>query len=325
MKNQHDHGGDLSRAIDLFGGRKADWIDLSTGINRSPYPYDPICKESFEVLPELDAHARLLNAAQTAFQTTWPITATPGAQAAIQLLPQVTNLTDVRILSPTYNEFEGIFHHYGATVKRVSNPLELRGAATAVIVNPNNPTGSCLSVEELCEIARRTGTLIVDESFADATPEASLLPLSMPGNVIVLRSFGKFYGLAGLRLGFVLGMREVIAKLANLAGPWAVSGPALEVATSAYSDPVWQSNTRARLALDTARCDSIIKNAKWELIGGTALFRTYQTTDAKGAQHLLAKHHIWSRVFPYSPTWIRLGLPGSESEWERLTHAVNEA
>ena len=324
MKHQRDHGGDLARAIQIYGGAEAAWIDLSTGINRTPYNYDIISEKSFLALPESNTQSRLLNAAQTAFRTDWPIVALPGAQAGIQLLPRLLHPGTARVLCPTYNEYEATFREQGWQVDRVEKLSDLHSARVAVVVNPNNPTGTCLRPEDLIELTSQVDLLVVDESFMDPTPEGSLLPRTMPENVIVLRSFGKFFGLAGLRLGFALGSSNLVTQLARFAGPWAVSGPALEVGAKAYADADWQSKTRVRLARDAARCDALAKPSSWSLIGGTALFRTYETPDAEAAQNHLAAHHIWSRIFPYSRTWIRLGLPGSDVEWERVEAALND-
>lgn len=141
------------------------------------------------------------------------------------------------------------------------------------------------------------------------------------GNIIVLRSFGKFYGLAGLRLGFVLGAGDRIGALATLAGPWPVSGPAIAVGAVALADRAWQEQTVARLRGDAARLDALAARAGWTLAGGSDLFRLYQTPDARSAQERLAAHRVWSRAFPYSDRWIRLGLPDGDMAWQRLAAA----
>lgn len=322
MTTPRDHGGDMGLAINSFGGIEADWIDLSTGINRAPYPIDNVDNNSWRSLPRSDAHARLLDAARIEYDTDWALVALPGAQAAIQLLPHLRIRGAARILAPTYNEFEAALTNVGWHVDQVPDVAGLTGANLAVVVNPNNPTGTVFTPEMLSDIARSVDLLVVDESFADATPERSLLSHPTPQNVIVLRSFGKFFGLAGLRLGFAAGPRDLIEKMTAAAGPWCVSGPALEIGARAFADTSWQAETRARLATETARIDAIAVAASWQCIGGTALFRLYETSDAKAAQDTLARAQIWSRIFPYSDSWIRLGLPGNSSEWQRLEAAL---
>ncbi|OLS50811.1 threonine-phosphate decarboxylase CobD [Rhodovulum sulfidophilum] len=317
-----DHGGDLSGAMARFGGTEDDWIDLSTGINRVPYPAPPASAAALCDLPGRAAIDRLSAAAQGAYGTDWPLLPLAGAQAAIQLLPVVAPEGAVRVLGPTYNEYAGAFEAVGRAVETVVAAEALAGAGLAVIVNPNNPDGRRLAPEALRAIAATVGVLVVDESFADPHPELSLLPGPCPENVLVLRSFGKFYGLAGLRLGFVLGSEALLGPLAGRAGPWAVSGPALEAGALALADAGWRADSRARLSAETARADALAEAAGWRPLGGTALFRLYETEDAAEAQARLARSWIWSRIFPYSAGWLRLGLPGSEAEWDRLEEAL---
>ena len=163
---------------------------------------------------------------------------------------------------------------------------------------------------------------MVDESFVDTDPDLSLLQRLKQSveaqNVIVLRSFGKFYGLAGVRLGFALGSEHLVDRLRGRAGPWPVSGPALACGLAALADARWRDATVARLRRDAKRLDALAASAGWTLVGGTALFRTYDTGDAAAAQNRLARGHVWSRIFPYSVSWLRLGLAGSAQEWNRL-------
>lgn len=324
MTKGRDHGGDLARAIAIHGGHASGWIDLSTGINRTPYPSDIISDKSLRGLPDSAAMTTLLEAASLAYSTKWPLAALAGAQAAIQLLPTLVDPGALRILSPTYNEFAGAFESAGWQVEQVTSLADLRDARVAVVVNPNNPTGAVFDPAELLSTAQRAGLLIVDESFSDPTPATSLLPHAMPENVIVLRSFGKFFGLAGLRLGFAAGPLDLVTKIVNGAGPWRVSGPALEIGSRALSDTAWQARMRTQLSRDATRCDQLVTARGWRSLGGTALFRLYETPDAVAAQDKLARHHIWTRVFPYSETWLRLGIPGPEIEWRRLEAALKQ-
>lgn len=320
-----DHGGDLAAAIRRFGGAPDDWIDLSTGINRVPWPVPEIPDAAWRNLPCRAAHDRLIATAKAGYGTAWPALPLAGAQAAIQLLPALAPAGPVRIVAPTYNEYAGVLTLAGHRAQEVGNPEALKGAGLAVLVNPNNPDGRRHSPASLHDVAGQVGLLVVDESFADPHPELSLLPGACPPNVIVLRSFGKFFGLAGLRLGFAFGAKAHLDRMAALAGPWAVSGPALEIGAQALGDTAWRAATIVRLAGETARIDALAKAAGWPLVGGTALFRLYDTPDAQTAQRRLARRHIWSRIFPWSPHWLRLGLPGTPAEWERLETALASA
>ncbi len=322
MDSARDHGGDLDQAIARYGGTAADWIDLSTGINRLPWPVPDLPPDVWRTLPTAAATDAAVEAARAAWGVRSSVLALAGAQSAIQLLPRLALPGRVGILVPTYNEFAAAFTAEGWQVEEVPSPDRLAGCAAAVVVNPNNPDGRQLDPATLLALAGSVGLLIVDESFADPHPEASLAGHGLPDNLLVLRSFGKFYGVAGARLGFVLGTEARLAALSRLAGPWPVSGPALALGAAALTDTDWSAATIARLTRDAARLDTMVSGAGWRLVGGTALFRLYDTGDAAAAQARLARAQIWSRVFPYSARWLRLGLPGPEAEWERLASAL---
>jgi cobalamin biosynthesis protein CobC len=199
----------------------------------------------------------------------------------------------------------------------------LAGADLAVVVNPNNPDGRQHHRAALLGLTSRVGRLVIDESFAEVAPDASLAADAGRTGLLVLRSFGKFYGLAGLRLGFVLGHEADVAVLSAMAGPWPISGAAIEIGRRALLDRAWAEATRVRLVRDAARLDHLALGADWSLVGGTGLFRLYETGDAVAAQKRLARAKIWSRIFGDKPGWLRLGLPGDETEWMRLATALS--
>ncbi|WP_449041623.1 threonine-phosphate decarboxylase CobD [Paracoccus sp. (in: a-proteobacteria)] len=312
-----DHGGNLDAARGRYG--EGEWIDLSTGINRVPYPLPAIPAAAWQALPDRAAMAGLIRAAQAAYATGAAVLPVAGAQAAIQMIPRAFPVGLARVLGPTYNEHAGALRAAGWRVEEVGELSALAGSDLAVVVNPNNPDGSCHAPEALRRLAGQVGRLVVDESFADPVPELSLAPA--PGRALVLRSFGKFYGLAGVRLGFVLGDEAAIATLAAMAGPWPVSGPAIAIGCAALADRDWAAASIARLQDDVRRLDGLAAGAGWRLVGGGHLFRLYETPDAVAAQELLARHHIWSRMFPWHRRWLRLGLP-APGEWARVEAAL---
>lgn len=317
-----EHGGNLDQAQERFGGRAEDWIDLSTGINRSPYPVGELSARAWSALPSRAEIEALHQAARHAYRTNAPIVALGGAQAAIQLLPQLAPPGRARILAPTYNEYAGVLSAAGWDVQETGELDALAGADLAIVVNPNNPDGRNHVPKDLLALLPRVGRLVIDESFADAVPLLSLAPEADRPGLLVLRSFGKIYGLAGLRLGFAVGNAADIARLAEFSGPWPVSGAAIAIGCRALRDDAWAGTTTARLARDCVRLDEMARPQGWTLVGGTPLFRLYQTPDALAAQEKLAHGHIWSRVFAREPTWLRLGLPGSEAEWTRLAEVL---
>lgn len=326
-----DHGGGLDAAIACYGGTRADWIDLSTGINPVPYPVGDIEPQAWTALPDQAAMDRLLRAARTFWRVPEgaEIVAANGASAIIAKVPYLTNhVGGAYIPGPTYNE-------HAAAVEACGHGWitdDPDDAYLHVYVHPNNPTGRMWD-------AKRMGgrpLTVIDESFCDVTPEQSHVDLTEDQGVLVLKSFGKFWGLAGLRLGFAIGAQETLfpvdrfklplqaeqkvplASLTDHLGPWAVSGPALEIGTRALEDDSWAKATRARLAQDARRLDTLVG---WPLVGGTDLFRTYEVPDAAAMQEKLACGHVWSRIFPYSKTWIRLGLPAPH-QWDQLEAAL---
>lgn len=319
---KRDHGGNLGLALRHYGGTVERWIDLSTGINRQPYKVPPISTQAWTALPTATAAQRLIEVAQKTYNTKASILPLAGAQAAIQLVPLLSKAGRAKIMSPTYNEHAAALRIAGWEVAEANKLEDLVGADLAIVVNPNNPDGLYYSPAELQALLPKVGRLIVDESFADPYPDLSIAPQAGQSGLIVLRSFGKFYGLAGMRLGFALGCEKDISTMADMAGPWPVCGPALEIGAQALSDVSWAKDSTDRLMSEISRMDEPATKAGWQVVGGTCLFRLYQTSNAEKAQEQLGRHHIWSRIFPYSATWIRLGMPGNEAEWERYVKAL---
>jgi cobalamin biosynthesis protein CobC len=317
-----EHGGNLDLALQHFGGRLDDWIDLSTGINRRPYPLPKLEPRHWGALPSRSDIESLHDAAREAYGARAPIVALAGAQAAIQLLPRLSSPGRARIVAPSYNEYAAALGAAGWNVAEVADLAALAGADLAIVVNPNNPDGRRHDPAELLALSSRVGRLVVDESFVDAAPELSLAREAGRPGLLILRSFGKFYGLAGVRLGFALGSEPDIAALSAQAGPWPVSGTAIAIGRCALRDRDWAAATSARLVREAQRLDGLIQAQGWPLVGGTPLFRLYGAGDAHAAQARLAAARVWSRVFTAQPGWLRLGLPGDETEWTRLAAAL---
>ncbi|WP_050605245.1 threonine-phosphate decarboxylase [Ruegeria sp. 6PALISEP08] len=307
-----DHGGGLDRAIVRYGGQRSDWIDLSTGINPHPYEVSGLTAGDWAELPDHGAFERLSDAARQFWNVPEgaAILPAPGASAIIARIPALATTGAVQITPPTYNEHAAAFSAQGWTVQ-ANSPGDAR-----VIVHPNNPDGRIWKESDVS-----APLTVIDESFCDVMPDVSLIHLADRPGVIVLKSFGKFWGLAGMRLGFAIGRPEMINRLNDLTGPWSVSGPALRVGTQALADNGWANNTRARLDDEAALLDALVTAKGARVIGGTSLFRLYQVDDAAGWQNRLAQSHIWSRVFPYSTTYLRLGLPPADG-WDRLETAL---
>lgn len=308
MTKTRDHGGGLDAAIDRWGGTRATWLDLSTGINPLPYPLPKFTDGDWTDLPDHAAQFSLLDAARAFWDIPdgADILASPGASNLIAQMPRLAQAGTVDIPAPTYNEHAAAFRANGWDADQ--------HAQVRVLVHPNNPDGRRWTASD-----RGTELTIIDESFCDVMPEASLVGLASEPDVVVLKSFGKFWGLAGLRLGFAIAAPATIKRLTDMLGPWAVSGPALRVGALALQDQTWAATTRTRLKRDAARLDALIGAP---VVGGTDLFRLYDVGDAKARQEALAERHIWTRIFPYSDSWMRLGLPGAEADWAKLEAAL---
>jgi cobalamin biosynthetic protein CobC len=322
------HGGDLGGARRLFPGAPEPFIDLSTGINPFPYPVSPLSPAVFARLPEPDALARLVAVAAAAYGARSPdhVVPAPGTQI---LLPRVAALVPpgrAAVLAPTYAEHARAAALAGHRVQEVADPGELAGVDLAVMVNPNNPDGRLLDRPTLLAIADRLapgGLLVVDEAFMDVgVADASLAGETGRPNIVVLRSFGKFFGLAGLRLGFALANPQTAARLAAALGPWAVAGPAIVIGTAALADVRWQRATRASLETLAHRLDSHLTDAGLPVVGGTTLFRLVQTGDAGALFGHLGRAGILVRRFAEQPAWLRFGLPAGAEEWHRLQVAL---
>ncbi len=305
-----DHGGGLDAAMLKFGGSRSEWLDLSTGINPVPYPVGNIPDFAWTTLPDHAATDRLIGLARSFWRVPGAAAILPcaGASAAIAAIPRLSAPGTVSIPGPTYNEHRSAFETSGWDIANI-------GADAFVAVHPNNPDGRLWAANQLDK-----PMTIIDESFCDVDPDISHIARSLEPGTIILKSFGKFWGLAGLRLGFAIGDPALIATLSELLGPWQASGPSLHIGAEALADPVWADETRARLAADTARLDALMAAQGSPLVGGTTLFRTYEVADASAAQEHLAQHKIWSRIFPYADNWIRLGLPHPD-RWEQLEAA----
>lgn len=319
---RRDHGGDTDRAMQQYGA--GNWIDLSTGINRRPWPLGALDDEVWRALPTASAERRLMRAAADWFGCA-PASVLPiaGASAAIQLIPRLLPPGRAAVLTPSYNEHAASLSAAGWEVHNCTSIEEMAGADLAVVVNPNNPDGREWQPEALADIARETGHLIVDESFADPRPDLSLAPM-LPDNAVVLRSFGKFWGLAGIRLGFVIARPETLMRISEAAGPWSVNGPALEIGAVAMADHAWADRNVGYHSEASLLLDRHAMGAGWQVVGGTHLFRLYEVRDAATEQDRLARAHIWTRRFPYSGAWLRLGIPGNAEEFSRVIAALRD-
>jgi cobalamin biosynthesis protein CobC len=316
------HGGDLGAVMRRFPDAPKPWLDLSTGINPVPYPVGALGEEAWSRLPSRDDERALLAAAARRYgvRDEAMILAAPGTQALIQLLPRLVPTSRVAVLGPTYEEHEACWARQGHDVQLVDDISKAKGADVVVVVNPNNPTGTLLKT-----FAAPNRLLVVDEAFVDFLPAEASLVGKLPPRSVVLRSFGKAYGLAGLRLGFAIAEPELIARLRGELGPWAVSGPALEIGKQALADDAWLTATAARLERDGRRLDVLLAAAGFTSVGATPLFRLVRHDDVPGMVERLGRNGIHVRAFNRQAHWLRFGLPATAEAFGRLTRALQPA
>jgi cobalamin biosynthetic protein CobC len=356
------HGGKVEAARALFPQVRAAWVDLSTGIGPWAYPYEGIPREAFTRLPDPEAITALERAAAESFGVADArgVVATPGSDLALRALGRIFAGRRVAVVRPGYS---GHVLAWGDTTITAIAARDIESAAgdhdVIVLANPNNPDGRLIERERLLGVAarlrERAGVLVVDEAFADVMPRESLCgSLDRMGNAVVFRSFGKFFGLAGVRLGFVAtsnpaqrraseagthstamverrhasagnrvdGEGGVVAAFRQALGDWPVSGPAVAIGTQAYRDVEWQALQRRRLTQSAQRLDALLTRAGLTIAGGTVLFRLARCDDADAVFRHLATQGILTRPFASDGTLLRVGLPGDESQWQRLAAAL---
>jgi cobalamin biosynthesis protein CobC len=329
---QIEHGGALDRAMERFGGAVADWIDLSTGINPEVFPLPLIGPEIWNRLPDEKLLVSAFRAAKHYYSIANEagIVAAPGTQSLIQMLPELVTRGEVAIVGPTYQEHERSFLQAGWTVSNCSCIEDIpQSAKIAVIVNPNNPDGRIAAKDDLLDLAKemdsKGGFLVVDEAFADPYPESSVAAYAGKGGLIILKSFGKFFGLGGLRLGFALSTHDIAQTLKLRLGPWAVSGPALAIAAHAFSDRGRLAAYTERLRLRRALLANVLAEAGLVEIGGTMLFSLVELMQAHRLHDELCKQHVLTRKFGYAPQWLRFGLPLDEIAADILRQRLTRA
>lgn len=326
------HGGDLALARKAFPAAPEPWLDLSTGVSPYPYPFGSLPPESWTRLPDGAALAGLEAAAASAYGVSphGHVVAAPGTQALINWLPHLFPARRVGVLGFTYFEHARVWAAAGAAVSAVSDIGELEDRDVAIIVNPNNPDGRIVGLDDLCALAaifRRSGKLlIVDEAFADLLdPGLSLAPELPPSGAIILRSFGKTYGLPGLRLGFAIAPADMASKLRRALGCWPVSGAAIAIGVKALGDAGWLAATRKRLAADAAALEAILAVAGLAPQGAAPLFRLASAADAPARFRALAEAGIWVRRFRGRPDLLRFAIPGGETDRARLRAGLRVA
>jgi cobalamin biosynthetic protein CobC len=323
-----EHGGRLRDAARRYGIAANQWLDLSTGISPFPYPVPTIEPELWRRLPEEEDD---LVSAAAGYYGSSQCLAVPGTQAALQVLPRLLAACRVAVLEPSYAEYAHVWARSGSEVAGVAASAmdEAAGSYDAVVLcNPNNPDGHVFTKARLAymqaQLAARGGWLIVDEAYADVLGGVSLAGDAGAPGLIVLCSMGKFFGLAGMRMGFVFGPEPIRDRMREELGPWAVSGPARHVAGVALRDRAWQQTARERLQAAAHRLGKMLTDCGLAPAASTLLFQWVPHPEARAVQQQLARRGILVRAFD-RPEALRIGLPAAAWDWQRLQEALQEA
>ncbi|WP_121938070.1 threonine-phosphate decarboxylase CobD [Eilatimonas milleporae] len=331
------HGGDDAAAA-AWPDAPRPLLDLSTGINPFGYPLPDLsdampCDDAWRRLPQRDAEIRLKQALvrylDIPADSADTLVLAPGSQILINQVPYLFRPRRVSVLSPTYGEHAPAWRQAGHDVVTVTSLHDFNDFdSILVITNPNNPDGRIVERETLARIAARmrgrNGVLVMDEAFADTLPDIGMAGTVRELPVVVLRSFGKFFGLAGVRLGVLAAAPVAAAHMARRLGPWCVSGPALEIAARAYADAAWIAATRRHLVRAAKNLDTLLKRHGMEVTGGTSLFRYARHDRAAALRERLGARGILVRGFADRPDRLRFGLPADDNSTQRLSHAFKE-
>lgn len=323
------HGGRLADAMAAWPEAPRPWIDLSTGINPHAWTGARATARDLARIPDPRGLLDLEIAAAAAFGVgdVRRVAATPGAEIALRLAPAMLGEGAITIASPTYGSHADAWRSAGATVTELRHGWDQCQALVLLLVNPNNPDGRTLSREALIAIvaarAARGLWTIVDESFVEVDPGLSVADVEID-RLLVLRSFGKFYGLPGVRLGFLVAAPDLIGRLRGFLGDWPVCADAIVMGTAAYRDSAWRNGMIATLSTEAAAFDADIAAAGLTLLGGTRLFRLVEAPDAGALFERLCRRGVLSRPFTDHPRWLRLGLPPANAR-ERVATALREA
>lgn len=322
-----EHGGRLLRAVRQYGIAREQWLDLSSGIAPWSFPIPPIPIEAWARLPETDDG---LEQAACSYYGATRLLPVAGSQAAIQALPLLRSPSRVGVLTPCYAEHPYAWQRTGHTLLELDEHQvddAIDNLDVLVLVNPNNPTGRVVPAPTLLgwhqRLAARGGWLVVDEAFMDNSPANTVIKRAECPGLIVLRSFGKFFGLAGVRLGFVLGEPRLLRSLADLIGPWAVSGPTRRLGQACLLDEAAQRAQIARCAQASERLLRCLQHHGLAPQGGCALFQSVSCAQAEHLQGFLAQRGILVRLFKQDCR-LRFGLPADEADWARLDAALSD-
>lgn len=323
------HGGRVLAAAKKYHIAKENWVDLSTGLNPNGWPVPKVPTEVWQALPEDDDGLQTAACQYYGCDACLPVA---GSQVAIQILPTLRSRSKVGVISPTYAEHEYNWKQSGHDVTQVNiNDVDqyINELDVLVVINPNNPTGDLIKSKQLLSwyqyLSTRGGWLIIDEAFMDVTPEHSLVSSANKPGLIILRSMGKFFGIAGIRCGFVIADNEILQRLAKKIGPWSLTGPTRFVAKQALLDKTWQVTIIKKINESSIRLRDLLSQSGLPPKGGTALFQWLEHAYAEELYEACAEKGVLIRLYKTNEATssLRFGLPASEKQWQQLNNVLN--
>ena len=325
------HGGQLERIKKENPDQLLPWVDLSTGISPLSYPVESGVMDSFTELPQC---SEALKKAAMEYYGSRGLLLTPGSMWSIQNLPLLRRLlcsNDQRpVLIPKqgFNEHKKAWLSWGYQIEQyddIPNSHQLRASQVCVVINPNNPTGKLLEPETLLsmhrELSKHNAWLLVDEAFMDMTPENSLVANAPIEHLIILKSFGKFFGLPGLRLGALIGPEDVLKSASKLLNDWSINSAAQKIAMSAWQDQTFHYQAKFYINGGYERLSSMLNKLGYQT-QGTKLFQTYYCADAQFLYRHLLEYGIYVRLLD-DKSGIRFALPKEQTHWERLEQVLS--
>ncbi|WP_286235147.1 threonine-phosphate decarboxylase CobD [Thalassotalea sediminis] len=330
------HGGQLRKVSEQYHIPVDEWLDLSTGIAPFSYPVPAIPQIIWQQLPQYSPE--LLTAAKQYYHCD-NVLVSNGSQAIISILPtlwQKQNRKSTQVYLPFkgYKEHAQAWGNAGFEVHWYYDELpaleQLTSNCVLVVINPNNPTGKLFSRGTLTiyqrAVTERQGLFIIDEAFMDViTPNQSMSGYINGNNTLVLKSFGKFFGLAGLRIGFIIANQQWLTLLAEHLGPWQVNGPAQFIAVKAMQDAKWQAQQKEKLSQQRLALKKLLLNYFGDDINGTDLFLTVNLNNQSQAMYMydsLCQQGVYVRLTDDQHS-LRFGIPKPE-DMERLSNSLGQ-
>jgi threonine-phosphate decarboxylase len=274
MKTNFEHGGNVFAVARALGVSPSEILDFSANINPlgpAPGVRDALMDAFGSIVHYPDSHCTELREALALSHGLNPsnICVANGSTELIYLLPRLARKKRALVIAPSFSEYANALLRDDCRVDYLvlkscdgfALPLDLLeerlndGFDLCILGNPGNPSGrlySLAEVKDIFHLCRSAGSMLVlDEAFMDFCEEESAKHMaSASGGIIVLRSMTKFHAMPGLRLGYCVGSKENIERIASIREPWSVNTPAQAAGLASLADPEYAAATRRMMAAE---------------------------------------------------------------------------